>query len=185
MCISACQPVESSYLFVDRMINQEREKLVRNFQSYVGTPETCLAALHAVCVYQALGLFGDNFAPATIIPTHSSKENNNRRREESERTAELHSSFLLKLRGAPSITHLQFFMHRIPFLSANAIRWHVRYTKFIARPCIFTTKMKPIGIGENPPSHCVEIYSWLTSLIPSEKRCAVSAKFILSRLMIT
>lgn len=65
--------------FVDRMINQEREKLVRNFHLYTDTPETSLAALHAVCIYQILGLFGDADE------------------SESESAAELHSSFLLEV----------------------------------------------------------------------------------------
>lgn len=99
-CVSAyasSNAVESSYAFVDRMINQEREKLVRNFQTYIDTPETCLTALHAVCVYQILGLFGDDFSPAPIIKPTSSEETEYWRRKESERTAELHSSFLLKV----------------------------------------------------------------------------------------
>jgi hypothetical protein len=99
-CVSAhASSVESSYGFVDRMINEEREKLVRNFHVHIDTPETCLAAVHAVCVYQILGLFGDNFIPAAIVKSHAPKEANERRREETERAAELHGSFLLKVRS--------------------------------------------------------------------------------------
>ncbi|KAF7589914.1 hypothetical protein BBP40_003532 [Aspergillus hancockii] len=97
-CVSAhASSVKSSHGFVDRMINEEREKLVRNFHLHINDiPETCLAAVHAVCVYQILGLFGDNFIPAAIKP-HAPKEATERGREETERAAELHSSFLLKM----------------------------------------------------------------------------------------
>lgn len=86
--------------FVDRMISQEREKLVRNFHSYTDTPEFCLAAMHAVCIYQIMGLFGDSFIPAAVkkpVFSNGSEE----RRLEFERHAELYSSFLLKV----SYTH--------------------------------------------------------------------------------
>ncbi|KAE8408438.1 hypothetical protein BDV37DRAFT_172371 [Aspergillus pseudonomiae] len=97
-CVSAhASSVESSYGFVDRMINEERDKLVRNFHKHVDTPETCLAAVHAVCLYQILGFFGDNFLPAAIVRPQIPKEINDKRREENERAAELHSSFLLKM----------------------------------------------------------------------------------------
>lgn len=97
-CVSAhASSVESSYGFVDRMINEERDKLVRNFHKHVDTPETCLAAVHAVCLYQILGLFGDNFLPAAIVRPQVPKEINDKRREENERAAELHSSFLMKM----------------------------------------------------------------------------------------
>lgn len=82
--------------FVDRMISQEREKLVRNFHSYTDTPEFCLAAMHAVCIYQIMGLFGDSFIPAAVkkpVFSNGSEE----RRQEFERHAELYSSFLLKV----------------------------------------------------------------------------------------
>ncbi|EAW13263.1 Zn(II)2Cys6 transcription factor domain-containing protein [Aspergillus clavatus NRRL 1] len=96
-CVSAhASSVGSNYGFVDRMINQERERLVRNFHESSDAPETCLAALHAVCIYQILGLFGDTFPPAALEP-HSPKEAHERQREESEKAAELHISFLLKM----------------------------------------------------------------------------------------
>ncbi|KAJ5422175.1 hypothetical protein N7491_010620 [Penicillium cf. griseofulvum] len=82
--------------FVDRMISQEREKLVRNFHSYTDTPEFCLAAMHAVIIYQIMGLFGDSFLPAAVkkpVFSNGSEE----RRLEFERDAELYSSFLLKM----------------------------------------------------------------------------------------
>ena len=82
--------------FVDRVISQEREKLVRNFHSYTDTLEFCLAAMHAVCIYQIMGLFGDSFLPAAVkkpMFSNGSEE----RRQEFERSAELYSSFLLKV----------------------------------------------------------------------------------------
>lgn len=82
--------------FVDRMISEEREKLVRNFHSYTDIPEFCLAATHAVCIYQIMGLFGNSFLPAAVkkpMPSNGNEE----RRQEFERSAELYSSFLLKV----------------------------------------------------------------------------------------
>ncbi|KAF3015455.1 hypothetical protein E8E15_004043 [Penicillium rubens] len=90
--------------FVDRMISQEREKLVRNFHSYTDTPEFCLAAMHAVCIYQIMGLFGDSFIPAAVkkpVFSNGSEE----RWEEFERHAELYSSFLLKMTRRLSSIH--------------------------------------------------------------------------------
>ncbi|KAJ5519468.1 hypothetical protein N7453_001890 [Penicillium expansum] len=90
--------------FVDRVISQEREKLVRNFHSYTDTLEFCLAAMHAVCIYQIMGLFGDSFLPAAVkkpMFSNGSEE----RREEFERSAELYSSFLLKMTQRLSSVH--------------------------------------------------------------------------------
>ncbi|KAL4878149.1 hypothetical protein BJY04DRAFT_221504 [Aspergillus karnatakaensis] len=87
----------SNYGFVDNLINQEREQLVRNFTSFLDTPENCLAAVHAVCVYQILGLFGDSFLPAAIKPTTGMEDVLEQRRRDCERQAELHSSFILKM----------------------------------------------------------------------------------------
>lgn len=98
-CVSAySSSVESSFEFVDNMISSQRERLVREFHLYSDRPETCLAALHAVCVYQILGLFG---GPSVDSPRsgHSTpfKDGSERRREESGKAAELHGSFLLKV----------------------------------------------------------------------------------------
>ncbi|KAJ5394603.1 uncharacterized protein N7487_012244 [Penicillium crustosum] len=82
--------------FVDRMISEEREKLVRNFHSYTDTPEFCLAAMHAVCIYQIMGLFGNNFLSAAVKKPMRSK-GSEERQQEFERSAELYSSFLLKM----------------------------------------------------------------------------------------
>lgn len=82
--------------FVDRMISEEREKLVRNFHSYTDTPEFCLAAMHAVCIYQIMGLFGNSFLPAAVKKPMCSK-GSEERRQEFGRSAELYSSFLLKV----------------------------------------------------------------------------------------
>jgi hypothetical protein len=97
-CVSAhAGSSGSNYGFVDNLINQEREQLVRNFQCFLDTPENCLAAVHAVCIYQILGLFGDNFLPAAIKPTTGMKDMLDKRRMDCERQAELHSSFVLKV----------------------------------------------------------------------------------------
>ncbi|KAL4985601.1 hypothetical protein BDW68DRAFT_198629 [Aspergillus falconensis] len=97
-CVSAhAGSFGSNYGFVDNLINSERAQLVRNFQSFLDTPENCLAAVHAVCIYQVLGLFGGNFLPAAIKQSRDMKEGLEKRMEESEREAELHSSFLLKM----------------------------------------------------------------------------------------
>ncbi|PLB50397.1 hypothetical protein P170DRAFT_143228 [Aspergillus steynii IBT 23096] len=87
----------SSFGFVNRMINEERDKLVRKFHSYTNTPEPCLAALHAVCIYQIMGLFGDAFLPASHKARLADVEDEDRRREEFEKEAELHSTFVLKM----------------------------------------------------------------------------------------
>ncbi|KAE8353418.1 hypothetical protein BDV28DRAFT_148075 [Aspergillus coremiiformis] len=97
-CVSVhTSSVESSDGFVDRMIHSEREKLIREFYTHIDTPETCLAAVHAVCLYQILGLFGDNFFPAASVTPRGPEEANDRRYEEIKRTAELYSPFLLTM----------------------------------------------------------------------------------------
>ncbi|KAJ5167594.1 uncharacterized protein N7482_003188 [Penicillium canariense] len=98
-CVSAyLSSVESSFEFVDNMINSQRERLVREFHLYSDRPETCLAALHAVCLYQILGLFG---GPSVDSPRlgHSTplKDRSERSREDSGKASELHGSFLLKM----------------------------------------------------------------------------------------
>lgn len=101
-CVSA--QAGSAHGVVDHLINEEREKLVRNFHSYTDTPETCLAALHAVCIYQILGLLGHSFMPAAVKPD-ATVVAQDQRREECERAAELHCAFLLKVskkRNLPS-----------------------------------------------------------------------------------
>ncbi|OGE46708.1 hypothetical protein PENARI_c118G00149 [Penicillium arizonense] len=104
-CVGAyASTVGSNSGLVDRMISQEREKLVRNFHSYTDTPEFCLAAMHAVCIYQTIGLFGDSFLPAAVkeaVFSNGSEE----RRQEFERSAELYSSFLLKMARRLSSVH--------------------------------------------------------------------------------
>ncbi|KAJ5816319.1 C6 finger domain protein [Penicillium robsamsonii] len=102
-CVSAyLSSVESSVDFVDNMINSQRERLVREFHLYSDRPETCLAALHAVCVYQILGLFG---GPSVESPRSGYstpfKDRNERRREDSGNAAELHGYFFLKASTLP------------------------------------------------------------------------------------
>jgi hypothetical protein len=55
-----------NYGFLDTLINNKRDKLVRKFQFFLDTPENCLAAVHAACIYEALSLFGGNFPPAAV-----------------------------------------------------------------------------------------------------------------------
>ncbi|KAA8652887.1 uncharacterized protein ATNIH1004_001796 [Aspergillus tanneri] len=82
--------------FVHRMITLERERLVRKFNTYTNTPETCLDALHAVCIYQTSGLFGDQFLPAVIKKTRFPPDGEGRPQDEFVKAAEGQSSFLLK-----------------------------------------------------------------------------------------
>ncbi|KAJ5622720.1 hypothetical protein N7528_005952 [Penicillium herquei] len=87
-CVSAyVSSVESSFVFVENMINSQRERLVRDFRLSIDRPETCLAALHAVCIYQILGLFEQKYADG----------GNEQHQESSRKAAELHSFFLLKM----------------------------------------------------------------------------------------
>jgi hypothetical protein len=101
-CVSAySSSVESSFEFVDNMINAQRERLVREFHLFIDRPETCLAALHAVCIYQILGLFGGPSVDSPRSPrsSHSTlyRNGSERRREDLGKVAELHGSFLLKV----------------------------------------------------------------------------------------
>jgi hypothetical protein len=98
-CVSAySSAVESSFNFVDNMVNSQREQLVHDFHLYSDRPETCLAALHAVCMYQILGLFGqksvEGIGSGQSTP---SKPGYDRHREDLGKPAELYSSFLLKV----------------------------------------------------------------------------------------
>ncbi|WEW56953.1 hypothetical protein PRK78_002412 [Emydomyces testavorans] len=108
-CISAHENlVESSSSFIDNMINTQREKLIRGFHLYSDRPETCLAALHAVNIYQILGLF-DN---PSVVPN-----NGDRWREKSGPGAEWHSSFLLKM------TRRLCSMHQYAFRPDKETDW--------------------------------------------------------------
>ena len=56
-CVSAyVNMVPSSEAFVYQMINRERDRLVRGFHSWSSSDVNALGALHAMCVYQILGL---------------------------------------------------------------------------------------------------------------------------------
>ncbi|KAJ5372691.1 C6 finger domain protein [Penicillium concentricum] len=150
-CVSAySSSVESSVDFVDNMINSQRERLVREFHIYTDRPETCLAALHAVCVYQILGLFG---GPSVDSPRsgHSTpfKDRREGRREDAGKAAELHGSFLLKMtrrlcklhqkalgqneagwsewKFAESLRRNVFFVHIVNILAAEARKLHRDY----------------------------------------------------------
>ncbi|KAI9688917.1 MAG: hypothetical protein M1822_001274 [Bathelium mastoideum] len=150
-CVSAySSSVESSFEFVHNMINSQRERLVREFHLYSDRPETCLAALHAVCVYQILGLFG---GPSVESPRSGQstpfKDASERRREDSGKAAELHGSFLLKMtrrlcklhqkalgqneigwsewKFAESLRRNVFFVHVVNILAAEARKLHHDY----------------------------------------------------------
>ena len=100
-CISAySSSVESSFEFVDGMINSQREHLVRDFPRYSDRAEMCLAALHAVCVYQILGIFdmADLDRPTSSNNSPSTADGaERRRREDATKAAELYIPFLLKV----------------------------------------------------------------------------------------
>lgn len=71
------------------MINTQREKLIREFHLYVDQPETCLAALHAVSVYQILSSLDDRSTTTGPVEV-------DRPQTGSGLAAEFHISFLLK-----------------------------------------------------------------------------------------
>ncbi|RDW61718.1 Zn(II)2Cys6 transcription factor domain-containing protein [Aspergillus mulundensis] len=97
-CVSAhAGSYGSSHGFVDKLINSERAQLVRNFPTYLDTPENCIATVHAVCIYQVLGLLGHEFSPAAVKQSQEMQGEMEKGREECEREAEMHSSFLLKM----------------------------------------------------------------------------------------
>ncbi|KAJ6016338.1 hypothetical protein N7540_010929 [Penicillium herquei] len=139
-CVSAhAGSVESSFEFVETMINTQRERLVRDFRLFIDRPETCLAALHAVCIYQILGLFEQ----------HSAEGGSRQHREDSRKAAELHSSFLLKMtrflcrlhkkaleggetgwsewKFIESLRRNMFFVHVVNILAAKTQRLHYDY----------------------------------------------------------
>ncbi|EFQ98569.1 hypothetical protein MGYG_08937 [Nannizzia gypsea CBS 118893] len=145
-CASAYNScVESSSSFIDTMINTQREKLIREFHLYVDQPETCLAALHAVSVYQILSSLDDRSTTTTIGPAET-----DRPRTESGLAAEFHISFLLKMtrrlcslykqavtsdtetdwsrwRFAESLRRCIFFVNLINVLAARCRRFHFDY----------------------------------------------------------
>ncbi|KAF2638893.1 hypothetical protein P280DRAFT_64867 [Massarina eburnea CBS 473.64] len=150
-CVSAySSSVESSFKFVDNMINSQREQLVHGFHRYSDRPETCLAALHAVCMYQILGLFG---APSVDSPRSGQntpyKDGNDLHREDSGKAAELYGSFLLKMtrrfcklhpkalgqneggwvewKFAESLRRNVFLVHSVNILAAKARKLHHDY----------------------------------------------------------
>ncbi|KAF1960660.1 hypothetical protein CC80DRAFT_500945 [Byssothecium circinans] len=150
-CVSAySSSVESSFKFVDNMINSQREQLVHGFHLFSDRPETCLAALHAVCMYQILGLFGgpsiDSARSGQSTPLKDGSEG---RCEDSGKTAELYGSFLLKMtrrfcklhkkslaqnevswsewKFAESLRRNVFFVHILNILAAEARKLHRDY----------------------------------------------------------
>ncbi|KAL2834639.1 hypothetical protein BJY01DRAFT_253007 [Aspergillus pseudoustus] len=142
-CVSAhAGSSGSNYGFVDGLINQQREQLIREFQSYLDTPENCLAAVHAVCIYQILGLFGDNFLPASIKATPSMKSILDQRRTDCERQAELHISFLLKMTR-------RLYKHYRPAIETNhddELNWERwKFSESIRRNIFFANIINILG----------------------------------------
>ncbi|KAL4914844.1 hypothetical protein BDW62DRAFT_189678 [Aspergillus aurantiobrunneus] len=142
-CVSAhAGSVGSNHGFVDNLINSERQTLVREFQSHLDTPENCLSAVHAVCIYQVLGLFGDNFLPAAITETRDLKEMLHRQRTDSERQAELHSSFVLKM------TRLLYKHYRdaIETTHDNELNWERwKFSESLRRNIFFANIINILG----------------------------------------
>lgn len=101
-CVAAyLNSVDSSYEYVQQLINSQQERLVNDFYRYT-EPETSLAAIHAVCVYQILGFFG--ILPVDG-PNKSPKGDSEKKRRNQGglgKTAELHLPFLIKVR-TPSL----------------------------------------------------------------------------------
>ncbi|KAJ5731793.1 C6 finger domain protein [Penicillium malachiteum] len=139
-CVSAyVSSVESSFEFVESLIKSQREQLVRDFRLSLDRPETCLAALHAVCIYQILGLFEQKSADG----------GNKQHQEDSRKAAELHGSFLLKItrclcklhkrelegketgwsewKFIESLRRNMFFVHIVNILAAETRRLHYDY----------------------------------------------------------
>ncbi|KAL3487795.1 hypothetical protein BJX62DRAFT_240634 [Aspergillus germanicus] len=142
-CVSAhAGSSGSNHGFVDGLINQQREQLIREFQSYLDTPENCLAAVHAVCIYQILGLFGDNFLPAAIKATANMKSILDQRRTDCERQAELHSSFLLKMTR-------RLYQHYRPAIETNhddELNWERwKFSESIRRNIFFANIINILG----------------------------------------
>ncbi|KAG5209894.1 C6 zinc finger domain-containing protein [Trichophyton interdigitale] len=143
-CASAYDScVESSSSFINTMINTQREKLIRATCSYVDQPETCLAALHAVRVYQILSSLDDR--SRTTGPVEADRPQTG-----SGLAAEFHISFLLKMtrrlcslykeavtsdtetdwsrwKFAESLRRCVFFVNLINVLAARCRRFHFDY----------------------------------------------------------
>ncbi|KAJ5716731.1 hypothetical protein N7493_008642 [Penicillium malachiteum] len=134
-CVSAyVSSVESSFEFVENIINAQRERLVRDFRLSIDRPETCLASLHAI-----LGLFEQKYADG----------GNEQHQEDSRKAAELHSFFLLKMTRCLCRVHKEalegndtswsewkfieslrrnvFFVHIVNILAAKARSLHYDY----------------------------------------------------------
>lgn len=100
VCVSShVSAVASSNSFVRNMIDGQREKLVSEFNAIGGSPETSLAALHAMCIYQILDLL--DFEPHgsdTRMKVGVGRGIRDGAARNGFVAAELHQSFLLKVR---------------------------------------------------------------------------------------
>ncbi len=101
-CISAyVNSVPSSYKFVDQTINVQRDRLIRDFRTALQTREASLATLHAFCIYQIIGLYGEVPPLEPAVQGGRNQPSQNKLREESHLAAELHMSYLIKVRFFP------------------------------------------------------------------------------------
>lgn len=100
VCVSShMSAVASSNDFVRNMVDRQREKLVSEFNTPGTSPETSLAALHAMCVYQILDLL--DWEPLEPDPSVTAGAEQRGSVEGGAKSAfgaaELHQSFLLKV----------------------------------------------------------------------------------------
>ncbi|KAI9819113.1 MAG: hypothetical protein M1827_007269 [Pycnora praestabilis] len=92
-CVSAHSTiVEGSAPFIRNMVNTERERLIKGFHSQCSSGIDSLAALHAMCIYQIIGL----------LDARSFTE-----KEGKIRKAELHHAYLLKMTRRMCQEHLK------------------------------------------------------------------------------
>ena len=98
VCVSShLNAVQSSIGFVNDMIDLQRHRLISEFRAHHENLETALAGLHAMCMYQTIGMLEEtDLRERSSIGRHqgSGMPCNNM-------TAELNQSFLLKVGSLP------------------------------------------------------------------------------------
>ena len=99
VCVSShVSAVASSNSFVRNMIDGQRERLVSEFSAIGASPETSLAALHAMCIYQIIDLLDcEPHEPDTGIKIGVGRGARDGGAKNGFVAAELHQSFLLKV----------------------------------------------------------------------------------------
>ncbi|CBF84234.1 predicted protein [Aspergillus nidulans FGSC A4] len=153
-CVSAYTgSFGSNYGFVDTLINKERDKLVRNFQSFLGTPENSLAAVHAVCIYQTPGLFGGNFLPVAVKLSRQVEEGLEKQKEASENFAE-------------SLRRNIFFANVINILDARAGKLSSAYFEPLDDEAVLTL---PLPAPESPTGQKARLTQTLKELLMAEE----------------